>query len=106
MVREGPLEDPPTSREIKSKGKVNAGTCVPTVEGMEKPSLPTENGTLNRQELAERWRCCVETIKRRQASGALKALKLGRMVRYRMEDVRGHRSPGRGALIVRLPSSL
>jgi hypothetical protein len=50
--------------------------------------LPAENATLTRQELAQRWRCCIETIKRRQASGALKALKLGRLVRYRMEDVR------------------
>ena len=49
--------------------------------------MPADNATLTRQELAERWRCCIETIKRRQAAGALKALKLGRMVRYRLADV-------------------
>jgi hypothetical protein len=55
---------------------------------MKRILLPADNATLTREELAKRWRCCVETIKRRQQSGALKALKLGRMVRYRMEDVR------------------
>jgi hypothetical protein len=55
---------------------------------MKRISLPADNATLTRQELAERWRCCIETIKRRQAQGALKALKLGRMVRYRMEEIR------------------
>ena len=55
---------------------------------MKRILLPADNATLTREELAERRRCCVETIKRRQQSGALKALKLGRMVRYRMEDVR------------------
>ena len=55
---------------------------------MKNISLPTENVTLTREDLALRWRCCIETIKRREKSGALKALKLGRMVRYRMADVR------------------
>jgi hypothetical protein len=54
---------------------------------MKRIPLPADNATLTRQELAERWRCCIETIKRRQAQGALRALKLGRMVRYRLADV-------------------
>ena len=49
---------------------------------------PPSNGvTLDRKELAQRWRCGVETIKRREKSRVLKALKLGRLVLYRLADV-------------------
>jgi hypothetical protein len=49
---------------------------------------PPLNGvTLDRKELAERWRCCVETIKRREKARAITALKLGRLVRYRLSDI-------------------
>ena len=48
---------------------------------------PLEGVTLSRKELAQRWRCCMETIKRREKSRVLKALKLGRLVRYRLADV-------------------
>ena len=51
------------------------------------PSNASNGVTLDRKELAERWRCCVETIKRREKSRDLKALKLGRLVRYRLADV-------------------
>jgi hypothetical protein len=43
--------------------------------------------TVSRQELAERWRCSIETIKRREKARVLTALKLGRLVRYRLADV-------------------
>ena len=43
--------------------------------------------TLTRKELALRWKCSEETLKRRQKAELLKALKLGRLVRYRLSDV-------------------
>ena len=49
--------------------------------------MKNEGVTVSRQELALRWRCCIETIKRREKSRVLKALKLGRLVRYRLADV-------------------
>lgn len=44
---------------------------------------------LDRKELAARWGCSTETIKRRQSDGSLKATFLpgGRLVRYRLRDV-------------------
>ena len=50
--------------------------------------LPAEKvTTLTREDLALRWKCSKETLKRRQRSGILPALKLGRLIRYKMEDV-------------------
>jgi len=47
---------------------------------------PTE--MLTRKELAERWRCSIETIKRRERAGILRPVLLGaRMPRYRRLDV-------------------
>jgi hypothetical protein len=43
---------------------------------------------LTRRQLAKRWRFSTETIKRRERAGILPALKLGRGVRYRIEDIR------------------
>ena len=57
-----------------------------SVWGM-KNITPLEGVTLSRKELTRRWRCCIETIKRREKSRVLKALKLGRLVRYRLADV-------------------
>ena len=42
---------------------------------------------LTRREIANRWRQSTETIKRRERAGFLRALKLGRNVRYRLSDV-------------------
>ena len=53
---------------------------------MKKIALP-ERVTLSRKGISERWSCSVETVKRREAAGVLKALKLGRLVRYRLADV-------------------
>jgi hypothetical protein len=53
---------------------------------MQKISLP-EKVTVSRKGVAARWSCSVETVKRREAAGVLKALKLGRLVRYRLADV-------------------
>jgi hypothetical protein len=51
------------------------------------PPHPKNGATLDRKGLADRWNCCVETIKRREKAKVLKPLKLGRLVRYRLVDV-------------------
>lgn len=38
-------------------------------------------------ELAARWRCSIQTLKRRRKEGALKCCKLGGALRFRLEDV-------------------
>lgn len=42
---------------------------------------------LTRRDLAARWVVSLETLKRREKAGLLPCLKLGRGVRYRLEDV-------------------
>jgi hypothetical protein len=42
---------------------------------------------VTRRELADRWKLSIETLKRRERSGILPCLKLGRGVRYRLSDV-------------------
>ena len=56
---------------------------------------PTE--MLTRRELAERWRCSIETIKRRERAGILHMVLLGaRMPRYRRSDIEGIEKPKNG----------
>lgn len=45
------------------------------------------SGLISRAELARRWRLSVMTLKRREAEGVLRPLKLGRAVRYRLDEV-------------------
>lgn len=46
------------------------------------------NHTLTRQDLAQRWKCSVETIKRKEKAGYLIPFRLGeRFIRYRIEDI-------------------
>jgi hypothetical protein len=42
---------------------------------------------ISRKALAERWSLSVETLKRRERAGILPVLKLGRGVRYRLQEV-------------------
>jgi hypothetical protein len=42
---------------------------------------------LTRKELCARWRLSTETLKRRERSGLLPFLKLGKGVRYRISDI-------------------
>ena len=42
---------------------------------------------LTRKGLADRWQLSTETLKRRERCGLLPFLKLGRGVRYRLEDI-------------------
>jgi len=52
--------------------------------------IPTQ-GLIDREKLAARWCCSIETIKRMEKSGLLRRVQLSeRMVRYRMVDVLKH----------------
>jgi len=43
---------------------------------------------ITRKDLAHRWSCSVETIKRKERVGLLKPIKFGqRFVRYRLSDI-------------------
>ncbi len=42
---------------------------------------------LTRRDLAHRWRVSTETLKRREKAGLLRALKIGKGVRYRLSDI-------------------
>ena len=48
---------------------------------------PAEDSQFTRKQLAGRWKTSVETIKRRERAGILKAMKNGRLVRFRLSDV-------------------
>ena len=44
--------------------------------------------TLSRQQLAARWSCSVETIKRKEKAGFIVPLRLGRrLLRFRLSDI-------------------
>jgi hypothetical protein len=52
------------------------------------PDPPPAQGLIDREKLAFRWDCSVETIKRMEKRGRLRRVQLGeRMVRYRLSDV-------------------
>lgn len=51
------------------------------------PTIPSVEVFLTAHELAQRWRCSGETLKRRRRSGQLPAYKLGRSVRFKLADV-------------------
>jgi hypothetical protein len=42
---------------------------------------------ISRKQIAERWSLSTETLKRRERTGILPALKMGRGVRYRITDI-------------------
>jgi len=56
---------------------------------------PAGSVSISRSELATRWSCSQETLKRREKAGLLRAWKNGRLVRYRMEDVLQLEAQGR-----------
>jgi hypothetical protein len=53
---------------------------------MQKP-MQEETHLLSRRQLCERWQVSRELIKRRERSGVLPVLKIGRDARYRLRDV-------------------
>lgn len=57
---------------------------------MSKAFFPTQEAEslFSREQLAIRWSCSIETIKRRERAGLLPALKLSsRCTRYRLSDI-------------------
>jgi hypothetical protein len=48
---------------------------------------PTADPLLTRKNLAGRWVCSIETLKRRERAGELPFLKIGKGVRYRPEVI-------------------
>jgi hypothetical protein len=54
---------------------------------MKQNALPAEQ-LLTRSDLSRRWSVSLETLKRRERAGILRYLKLGRGVRYRIEEVK------------------
>jgi hypothetical protein len=53
-----------------------------------RPAIAAINDKLlSRPSLGERWECSIETIKRREREGALKALRIGGRVKYRLSDI-------------------
>ena len=57
---------------------------------MKKRTVPdhSQEMLLSRRALARRWGCCVETIKRAQYAGKLKAVRFNaRLLRYRLSEV-------------------
>ena len=51
------------------------------------PITNPESHLLTRRDLCTRWRVSIETLKRRERAGVLPCLKLGRTVRYLVQDV-------------------
>jgi hypothetical protein len=55
---------------------------------MHKQDLTNPNMFLNRRELAARWRCSMETVKRKQRSGLLKPVRLSqRLLLYKLAEI-------------------
>ena len=56
------------------------------------------NSSLSRKAVADRWQTSVETIKRREKAGLLKALRFNqRLLRYKLSDVEALEAAARGA---------
>jgi len=50
-------------------------------------AIYNQSPLVSRKQLAARWSSSVETIKRRERSGILHPVILGRLVRYRLSDI-------------------
>lgn len=51
---------------------------------------------ITQRDLAERWRCSGETIKRRRKRGAIPTYRFGRTVRFALADVMAYEQSARG----------
>jgi hypothetical protein len=101
-------EEPPPAAEIKPSGSIDLSGAVkitpPDQVGAQfsqkigpsksaKSSNPDPTALpgdtmLTRKQVAQRWGCSTETVKRRGRDGTLQSLRFnGRNVRYRLEDV-------------------
>jgi hypothetical protein len=53
---------------------------------------------LSRRALAQRWSCCIETLKRRERDGIIKSIRFNsRLLRYRLSDIIAVESAAGGA---------
>ena len=46
-----------------------------------------DEALLDKPDVAERWGCSTKTVERHVAEGTLRAIRIGRLVRFRREDV-------------------
>jgi excisionase family DNA binding protein len=51
------------------------------------PSTPTADATVTIAQLAHRWQCSPDTVRREIARGRLRAVRVGRLIRIRERDV-------------------
>lgn len=49
--------------------------------------MKNQSEFITRKELCDRWRCSLETLKRRERARILTAYKLGKNVRYKLAEV-------------------
>ncbi len=78
----------PLYEEVNPKHELNCsvgakGRSIPMGTGI----AAQDNQLISREELANRWSFCVETLKRWEKAGKLPFLKLGKQIRYRLSTV-------------------
>jgi len=64
-------------------GRVTTGLRL----NMRKTPTPPTPQMLSRRQLAERWTCSIETLRRRERDGTLNTRRIGSLVRYRLRDI-------------------
>jgi hypothetical protein len=70
-----------TAAELPGRSK-SAGSTNPD------PAVPAGETLLSRKQVASRWGCSTETVKRRERAGILRSIRFnGRNVRYRLADI-------------------
>ena len=62
-------------------------TRGPPITPMKKKATPQTIVMLTRQGLSRRWIVSIETLKRKEKAGILRAYKIGRGVRYMLADI-------------------
>jgi hypothetical protein len=96
LPRHLPIEEPVTAAEPKSPPESTdlAGTAefserskLPEPTNSD-PAVPAVEILLSRKQVARRWGCSTETVKRRERAGILRSVRFnGRNIRYRLVDV-------------------
>ena len=74
------------NRPFASVGKPYASVVGQTNTSMRKQMDPAIQ-LKTRRDVANRWQKSIESIKRMEKAGLLRALKIGRSVRYKIEDI-------------------
>ena len=73
--------------EEETKHKQSTGINGTTPVSVNAGNAKYNDPLLSREELAERWGLCIETLKRWEKSGKLSFLKIGKQVRYRLSVI-------------------